>query len=37
MDEEIPGTLTIMVIYLVLFTIGFILIFWNLGTKWAIG
>lgn len=37
MDSETPGTLTILVIYLIVFTIGFILVFLNLGTKWAIG
>lgn len=37
MENETPGTLTIMIIYLVLFTIGYILVFWHLGTKWPIG
>lgn len=37
MDNETPGTFAIMVIYLVLFTIGFLAIFLNLGTKWPIG
>ncbi len=37
MESETPGTLTIMIIYLIVFTIGFIVLFLNLGTKWAIG
>ncbi len=37
MNNEIPGTFAIMVIYLILFTIGFVLVFANLGTKWPIG
>lgn len=37
MENETPGTLTILLIYLAVFTIGFILVFVNLGTKWGIG
>ncbi len=35
-NNETPGTLAIMAIYLVLFTIAFALVFVNLGTKWPI-
>lgn len=37
MEDRIPGTLTILVVYLVLFTIAYMLVFADLGTKWAIG
>jgi len=33
---EIPGTLTIMVIYLILFTVGFIAMFAYLGGRWPV-
>jgi hypothetical protein len=34
---ETPGTLTIMIIYLILFVLGYILLFVHLGSKWPIG
>ena len=35
-SSEIPGTMAIMVIYLVLFMVGFIVMFAYLGGKWPI-
>jgi DMSO reductase anchor subunit len=35
-EHSIPGSMVIMVVYLVIFTIGFILAFAHLGTKWPI-
>jgi hypothetical protein len=35
-EHSIPGTFTIMVVYLVIFTLCFILAFAHLGTKWPI-
>jgi DMSO reductase anchor subunit len=36
-EHSIPGSMVIMVVYLVIFTLGFILSFAHLGTKWPIG
>ncbi len=37
MEGETPGTFVILLIYLVVFTLGYLVMFWNLGTKWPIG